>query len=75
MKFFIWTDGDPDTGIPGDRAVLETDVDNLVPTPPDREMYIQSIKDALEEAFNKVWDFPVHVATEDELKNPDPEEQ
>lgn len=66
MIFHIWDDGDASVGIPRDTATLDTDVDCY--DGEDRDTYINSIKESLQEAFSSVWsNGRVYVATEEEL--------
>lgn len=63
VRFVVWDDGDPDTGIPGQQVTVEVTLD---PNPAPEE--IAEWKERLKAAFEHVSDSPQHVATEEELE-------
>jgi hypothetical protein len=68
-EFIIWHEGDSSVGIAGD----ETEVRVWVGDDPS---YQEFVRETLCEAFNAIWDFRVHCATDDELEGaPDDEEE
>lgn len=63
MKLHFWHDGDRSVGITGDSVTVQFDGDDY-----DAE-YIAAAKELLLPAFQELFDFRTHVATEDELRD------
>jgi hypothetical protein len=57
----IWTEGDPSVGIPGDEA------DVLMNVFINDKEFMEMMRASLKKFFEDVWDFKVHVMTEDEF--------
>jgi hypothetical protein len=61
----FWHNGDRSVGIDGDRATVNLNVDGFDSL--DEQEYVDQAKDVLREAFGKLWDCKVCVATDDEI--------
>ncbi|MBU2729323.1 hypothetical protein [Acidithiobacillus caldus] len=68
MIFHVWSHGDPSVGIPGNNA--EVDISSVEDfDPEDRKEYIDTIKKCLSAAFSEIWDEPVHIASDEEVRD------
>lgn len=57
-RLHVWNEGDPSVGIQGSSAIVELN------SADDSDL----TRHALARAFEDIWDFDIHVASEDELR-------
>ena len=62
MKFFLWSVGDPDTGIPGENATVEMEGWDVVKNASPATLEI--VKEELAKTFGEIWHEKAYILTE-----------
>lgn len=62
IVFEVWHEGDRSVGIDGESAEVSFPYAQR-----DDADFIRAAREILRDAFTKLWDFPAHVATREEL--------